>query len=289
MQSIKDGAYRLTSRSPNYVKAFGPLNGLRLLFQSERPRREDRSKIKSYRVPGYPAPFFLRDTVSDHAIFWQCIVRDQYAVPSEVHARWIDDEYARAVASGARPLIIDCGGNIGLSAAWFARRYPAADVHVIEPDANNLAMLRRNVAGFGGRVTAHHGGVWNHSGHLRIVNPEAGSSAFRVDLVSEASEGTVPVFTIDDICASASGRVPFIVKVDIEGAQKQLFDANPAWVGRATMIMLELDDWCMPWQGTSSSFFATASQHPFDYLLSGETICCIRAPAPLAVPRSHSA
>ena len=74
----------------------------------------------------------------------------------------------------------------------------------------------------------------------------------------------------------AGVNAPLIVKIDIEGAQAQLFSANTEWVARTRLISLELDDWLMPWQGTSRSFFSCISRYPFDYLIHGESIFCFR-------------
>mgnify|MGYP000930999581 CR=1 FL=1 len=88
--------------------------------------------------------------------------------------------------------------------------------------------------------------------------------------------GAIPAYTIDDLCALGGTTDPLIVKLDIEGAQAQLFASNTDWVGRTALITLELDDWLMPWQGTSRNFFSCLSRYPFDYLLGGESIFCFR-------------
>jgi hypothetical protein len=66
------------------------------------------------------------------------------------------------------------------------------------------------------------------------------------------------------------------VKIDIEGAQGKLFKSNTEWVTNSHLITLELDDWLMPWQGTSRAFFSCLSKYPFDYLLGQESIFCFR-------------
>lgn len=269
-------SYRRIAKVPNYLRAFGWADGMRLLLGVERGLPSKSQRIREYRVPGFPAPLCLRETISDHAIFWQCIVRRQYAVNEFPQSQRLGEDYRRAVAEGRRPLIIDCGGNIGLSAAWFANEYPQAVVFVIEPDAANLEMLKRNTHAFGGRVVVLHGGIWNKSTYLRVSNPTSGSAAFQVEETSEDAADALRAYTIEEVCQQANDARPFIVKVDIEGAQKQLFSGNPGWVSRANLIMLELDDWLMPWQGTSRPFFQAISEHPFDYLMSGETIFCFR-------------
>ena len=268
--------YRLIAKLPNYVRAFGILHGLRLLLSMELRISENRENCKLYQVPGYPCGIHLRQTISDHAIFWQCLVLRQYDISIFPQSEKIRARYRELVAEGARPVIVDCGGNIGLSALYLAHQFPEAVVVVVEPDEENFEVLRKNTSGLGSRVVSLLGGVWHHGGRLRIVNPESGSAAFRVESVGLDSLEGVDAYTIDDICRRVDAEAPLIAKIDVEGAQMQLFSENTDWVQRTSLIMLELDDWRLPWQGTSQSFFSCVSSYPFDYLLSGETIFCFR-------------
>ena len=220
---------------------------------------------------GYEAPVYLRDSVSDHAMFWQCLVRCQYDFRRFPQSERLFTRYREFVRQGERPLIIDCGGNIGLATLWLAKQFPEARVCTIEPETDNLEVLARNVRAFGDRVAVLKGGVWDKPGDLRIVNPEAGSASFRV-VADSAAADRIRAYTIDEICVMFGVEAPFIVKIDIEGAQANLFRSNTDWVRRTHLISLELDDWLLPWQGTSRAFFACIGQYPFDYLLGGENL-----------------
>ena len=269
--------YRLISKVPNYVRRFGFLHGLRLLVQIEKwgqlPQKSDR--VAAYKVPGYVSPIYLRNCVGDHAIFWQCLVMNQYDFSQFPQSQRLHERYSILVETGAAPVIIDCGGNIGLSAIWFAEQFPKATIYCIEPEQSNFLMLQRNVQRFDGRVVAVKGGIWSEPGTLDIVNPDSGPSAFRVQLQDKPStENTIRCYTINELLSEANTTEPLIVKIDIEGAQADLFSKNTSWVRSSNLIILELDDWQLPWQGTSRNFFKCLSSHPFDYLLGGESIFC---------------
>lgn len=269
--------YRLISKIPNYIRRFGVFDGLRLLVQIERltrlPQKSD--LVRAYKVPGHRSPIYLRSCVGDHAIFWQCLVMNQYDISKFPQSQRLNERYSDSVLAGTAPIIIDCGGNIGLSAIWFAEQFPKAKIFCIEPEESNFEMLERNIHRYDRRVVAIKGGVWSEPGTLNIVNPDAGPSAFRVQLQDKpTSADTIRCYTMDELCTEASTTEPFIVKIDIEGAQADLFSKNTDWVTRSNLIILELDDWQFPWQGTSRSFFKCLSSHPFDYLLSGESIFC---------------
>jgi FkbM family methyltransferase len=271
--------YKLAAKLPNYIRRFGAINGMRLLFQIEGlqqlPQKSER--VKQYFIPGFNPPIYIRDCIGDHAIFWQCLVMNQYDFSHFPQSERLNEKYNEIVSSERAPLIIDCGGNIGLSVIWFANKFPKAKIYVIEPDQANFEILKLNVSSFGDRVVIINGGIWNEAGYLRIINPEAGPSSYRVQLTNQSeTHNTIRCYTIDEICSMANINDPLIVKVDIEGSQKDLFAANTGWVNRTELITLELDDWLLPWQGTSRSFFKCLSQYSFDYLLNGESIFCFK-------------
>lgn len=265
---------KLLSRLPAYISTFGVLSGFKLAFQIERKHLTKSSDLKGYRVPGYSADIWLRETVSDHSIFWQCLVMQQYALDRFPHAARLDEYYHAELRAGRQPVIVDCGGNIGLASLWFANRFPLARIVVVEPDSDNFAVLQRNLAHLRDRVRMVRGGVWPESGWLRIRNPESGSAAFQVERANERDPDAMRACTIDELCELGGGGGVLVVKIDIEGAQAQLFQRNTRWVSRVHLVTLELDDWLMPWQGTSRSFFSCLSQYPFEYLLGGESIFC---------------
>ena len=259
-----------------FIQRFGVFHGLRLLFAIEKqlPRRS--SAVNAYEVPGYQAPIHLRECVADHATFKQCIVQAQYDFRHMPHSTRLFETYNRLIERGETPVIIDCGGNIGLATRWFARAFPEARIAVVEPEADNFDVLTENTAHLGTRVVRFPGAIWHRPAKLRISNPEAGSAAFRVEELPLSDGDGIRAYTIDEICEQLGTTSPLIVKLDIEGAQSSLFADNTGWVASAHLIVLELDDWLYPWQGTSRNFFSCLSRHPFEYLWHGESIFCFR-------------
>lgn len=262
--------------SPNFVKQFGVRKGLSLLLQivKDLPRVSDR--VQAYEIPGYPGKVSLRETIADHATFKQCLVTNQYDFLDLPQAERLQETYLKTLERGEKPLIIDGGANIGLATIWFARHFPKALIVAIEPDTNNFALLRQNTQHLGDRVLLINGGIWHRTTRVGIINPNSGAAAFRVGELPEGSSDGVPAYSMDDICERVGNRSPLIVKLDIEGSQAHLFSNNTDWVSRTDLITLELDDWLLPWQGTSRNFFSCLSKYPFDYLLHKESIFCFR-------------
>lgn len=280
---------RQIAKFPNYYRAFGMWHGPRLLLQIERHLGVHPANIRPHTVPGFEAPIWLRDSVPDHAIFWQVMVMRQYDLAEFHQTARLRSAYDAMIREGRRPVIIDCGGNIGLSAIWFARHFPDAVIYVLEPESRNFEILSRNVASFADRIQALQGGVWNESGLLTIRNPDAGSAAFRVDAIDQACPEAIRAYSISEVLEIAADDEALIVKLDIEGSQKALFSSHTDWVGRSHLIILELDDWLFPWEGTSRPFFSCLSRYAFDYLMRGENIFCFQVAAGLTTtPKSIS-
>lgn len=263
-------------RAPGYIRNFGFWGGLRLLFTVEKNLTRFSENIRTYKVPGYRHPFYLRDSVADHATFRQCLVMQQYNFQTFPQNERLMRYYHESIARNETPLIIDCGGNVGLATRWFAERFREACIVVIEPDTENFELLTKNTKELGAQVVRLQGGIWDRPAKLVITNPEAGAAAFQVKEIDVNSDSGIRAYTISEICEMHDATAPFIVKLDIEGAQSTLFRSNTDWVKNTPLITLELDDWLLPWSGCNRSFFSCVSQYPADYLLKDESIFYFR-------------
>jgi FkbM family methyltransferase len=275
MRGTIDLLTRFVFRLPNYVSAFGLWHGVRLMLQLEPGMVHNGTKQDMFNVPGYP-PIVLRNSVSDRSIFWQCLVTQQYRLDKTAHGATITDRYRSILLSGKVPLVIDAGANIGLSSLYFNRLFPESRIACIEPDTTNIELLKKNTTALAGHVDVLPGAVWDRQEDLRILDPAVGSAAIEVSTSSSAKGSAVTVFTIGEILARYSGHQPFILKLDIEGAQEFLFRSNTDWINSFDVVILELDDWQFPWRGTGRNFFRAMSRYDFDYVIRGESIFCFR-------------
>jgi FkbM family methyltransferase len=255
-------------RLPNFLKVFGPVSGL-LRY------------CRVYLVPQNGRLFslnlgetqlWLRRTLGDISIFFQIFVKREYETRQWPQNKKLGDRYKAILASGHVPVIVDAGANIGLSALWFAARYPEAKIYAVEPDDANKDMLTRNVAG-NPMIVPLHGAIWDRPSRLKIENPEAGSASFRVI----EGEGSLRAFSVPEILAMEERGELFIVKIDIEGGEASLFRSNTGWVKDPALIVIELHDWKYPGDGTSQTFLQTIASASVDFLAWGENFFCFKA------------
>ena len=85
--------------------------------------------------------------------------------------------------------------------------------------------------------------------------------------------------TVPEILAqypSPAGYRPFIVKIDIEGFESDLFAENTDWVNDFPVLIIEMHDWLFPGQRTSSNFLKTIARLDRDFVYLGENVFSIR-------------
>lgn len=264
-------------RLPNFIKRFGLVHGLRLGLGLGAASTDPASAERAVKVPGLARPVWMRPIRSDYSIFWQCLVQGQYDFGRFPQAAELMRRARAMEAEGARPVIIDGGGNIGYAMLTFARDYPFAHVVSVEPDDDNIRVLRRNAESLPqDKVTPVHGAVASRAGHSRVIAHERGSAGLMTEFCDADAPGAVRAYTISELVDLVPGGRPWIVKLDIEGAQNELFSANLDWIGQTDLIVLEPDDWAFAWSCSTVNFFRALAAHRFDYLLDGELILCFR-------------
>src|SRR5262249_53091106 len=182
-----------------------------------------RPEMVRVRVPGHAASFMLRRWSSDLAVFETVFVAKELEPQRALEPR----------------MIIDGGANIGLSTAFYARRFPHARVIAVEPSEENLALLRVNCAGLD-NVEVVSGGLWSGPGYLRIANPEDAAWALRCEPAHAGSIGAFPAYSIDEILDRAPVAHCDLLKLDIEGAEEQVFAAADSWLSRVGAILVEI-------------------------------------------------
>ncbi len=74
----------------------------------------------------------------------------------------------------------------------------------------------------------------------------------------------------------SGGYFPFIVKIDIEGFESELFSGNTDWINEFPVLIIEMHDWLFPGQRTSTNFLKTISQLDRDFVYLGENVFSIR-------------
>lgn len=246
------------------VRSFGP----RFMFRHLGRLAKD--KMTTVRVPGIGI-VYIRAGESDVAAVRQIFgeLEHDLSWPPEVGQR-IGARYKEILAAGGKPIVVDAGANIGAASLWFGYKYPCARIVAVEPDAGNAAVLRRNIG--------------ERPNHV-LVEAAIGAEAGFVELLGEGlgwaiqtrrADRGLPIVTIDDALAASGGDTPFIVKIDIEGFERDLFSSTTDWIERTYVVIIEPHDWMLPGQLSSRTFQQAMGQHPFELFMRGENLIYVR-------------
>lgn len=213
-------------------------------------------KIVGYSLKKFNHKIFLRDGTSDYAIFRQIFIEKQY-----------DCDF-----KGEPKVIIDCGANIGFASIFFAQKYPSAQIIAIEPEQSNFKMLQLNTQNFQ-NIHCLNNGLWYKKANLEVhEGQESGMWNFVVKEVDYQNENTIQAYSLTDIMEMYKLDHVDILKIDIEGSEKEVFENDHEWLAKTDLVIIELHDRMR--NGTAKTFFEAID--PFDYCLNikGENIFC---------------
>ena len=199
--------------------------------------------------------------------------KNDYDVSFLARANDISDKYNKILAQGKTPLIIDCGANIGLASRYFAQCYPEARIVAIEPDGANIEMAKKHCESFV-NVDLRCAAIGADAGFAEITNMDAGSNAFQVKRSTQAG-GNVEVVTIDHLLDENVDTELFMVKIDIEGFERDLFAKNTDWLKDCYLLIIELHDWMLPKSGSSNAFLRAVSKEARDFVYRRENVFSI--------------
>lgn len=140
--------------------------------------------------------------------------------------------------------LIDAGSNIGLTSIYFLETYKKIKIVAIEPEDNNFKSLEYNLSNFNNVIKVK-AGIWSRDAKLKIVNDFRDKSdwAFRVEESNDSD--SLEAFSLNTIAKTYEIDIIDILKIDIEGSEKELFtssNTNLDFLYRTKCIAIEIHD-----------------------------------------------
>lgn len=233
-------------------KRFGFLSGLHIFYQLMH------GKKAGFKIKGYPHKLYRRPGNNyDKFTFKEIFLNLDYDYDYTFDAKHI----------------IDAGANIGYSAVYFANRFPEAKIICLEPDDANFELLQKNTEKYA-NITIVKKALWYANAPISIVNPEAGDRGFMVGDDSSSST-TLDGITVESLMNEQGIPQIDIFKIDIEGAEKEVFNNSPdEWLTKTSFMFVELHDRMK--EGTSKAVFKAVSNHDFMFDMKGENLIFYR-------------
>lgn len=215
---------------------------------------------------------YRHDSLGDQGVIKQIFIDQDYDLkrfPSHVN---VLINYMNRSGS-KKNLIIDAGANIGASCVFFNNYFLNPFVFAIEPDQQNYNLLVENTLPYKDQ-TNFHGAIASFDGFLSLFDPGHSDWGFRTKKDTQDFENTikVPCISPSSILKKYEEQQPLVFKIDIEGAESELFSQDTDWIDLFPLIIIELHDWMLPFSGSSHSFLKSISKFDFDILHHGENI-----------------
>ncbi|HWV98970.1 MAG TPA: FkbM family methyltransferase [Candidatus Acidoferrum sp.] len=176
----------------------------------------------------FPAvmPFYYRPGTTDLLVLEQVFLDREYHI--------------EPIAPESIEYIVDLGSNIGVTAMFWAQRYPNARMVLVEPDPDNFELLHRNTAAFQHRCTLLNAAVSDRRGVAGFFRSEReyGHSILRTD--DCVAEIEVKTLTMSDVLSE--GRFPRVdlLKMDIEGGESLVMPTIGTWKYAPRYLIAEL-------------------------------------------------
>lgn len=204
---------------PGLQPLFRELNGYTDLIEKQVSIKRINAQLLqfSFQMNAKPFTINIRRKSSDVGVFISVILNQEY--------RAVVDHFlqsGRAVKN-----IIDAGANIGCTSLYLAAYFPDALILAIEPDAQNAGMCKKNCElNKLEQVSILQHALWINTNKLSLDNSFRDGMEWSVSVNETNGSSTRQVggITLDALKTQFNNERIDILKIDIEGGEKKLFE-----------------------------------------------------------------
>ena len=208
--------------------------------------------------------------MADQTIYLRTATTDVYVAASCL----ISKEFAGFKCDNPS-VIINAGAHIGIASVWFAQKYPNAKIIAIEPDRDNYEMMRRNAENYKNVITIH-AALWSSRGKRELLDRQTGTWGYTIadtENVTKSTGQMVDCVSIPSLMDEYNFKFIDLLKLDIEGSEKEVLESSSAWMKNVGAIMIELHDRIA--MGCSRAFYLAARDFKH-YEMHGENVIAYR-------------
>jgi FkbM family methyltransferase len=177
-----------------------------------------------------------------------------------------------------RPLVLDCGSNIGMSILFFKKLYPKARITGFEPDPATFEKLRTNIDHNSLQdVTLHQCALSNETGTIDFYHSKQVEGNLMMSVRSERLNGTEKIAVPAQRLSSFINEEIDLLKMDIEGAEELVLPELAA-SGKFRMVRqihLEYHHHVVRNTDSLSAVFRLLEDHGFGYQLRVNARMCM--------------
>jgi FkbM family methyltransferase len=114
-------------------------------------------------------------------------------------------------------------------------------------------------------------GLWSTSASLVVRDLGLGDNGFVVEEADPSTPGSLRAVSISDIMQQQQWDSIDLLKLDVEGAEKEIFSSNTeSWLPKTRVLVIELHDEMK--KGASKAVFAALNKYDFSFSPAGENV-----------------
>lgn len=227
-------------------------------------------KLKIRKSPAVRLPLYgridIRPNTADYHVFRQVFVEKQYQFPYRMYFKGTPDIY-------------DLGAHIGMFSLFIRMVFINSKIVAVEPDPGNVHFLRMN--------TREHKNISVWEGAVisdKVRNPKVyyfqGKDNWDGQVVADYSFGGKEVrgYKMKDLL---TGSTDAIVKMDVEGMEREIFQGDTSWLQHVALLIIELHDRIVPGCGNAVAEavvkeWGGGDQGGYEMIENGENLFIIR-------------
>ncbi len=218
------------------------------LLQAHYLRRKFTIKVK------YASqPIVVRGRTSDVTVFYEIFALRIYKIPkTEIMS------------------VIDLGANVGYASIYFSHFCPNARIIAVEPEHSNYQSLAENTQNIK-NIACVHAAIWPEETQLTLQNPSAPNWSFHYEEAVKTSSGPViKTETLPGLMKKYDLKRINLLKIDIEGAEKNLFASNTDWLQHVDYLQIEIHS-----DEAKKIVFNALKPYPHTYIHDGFNNYCV--------------
>ncbi|MEZ8195316.1 FkbM family methyltransferase [Vibrio cortegadensis] len=194
------------------------------------------SELFSIKLDYLEHPLSLRLLGSDVPTFKKIFIEQEYDFHTNIPPK----------------VIVDAGANVGFTSVYLANKFPECKIISIEPEAENFEVLKLNTKPYK-NIVAIQAALWNENKKINLVDPGKGSWGFTAEDSDDNDADLIDAVTVDYLLEHYKLGHIDILKIDIEGSEKEVFDDTSKWLSNVNSIVIELHERMK--QGCNRSFY----------------------------------
>jgi len=219
--------YSITGSLNSFLTLVADSRKLRLSKSSPDLRSNDVKKNINLKLKNGVRKLYYRVYSGDLDIFYEVFYRDAYAMGGK--------------PLPPDPVIIDIGANIGIASLYLLNEYPGAKCVLVEPDPENIELLKKNLEEEirTAKVEVVQSAIMDYDGTIGFRTEQLKFNSH----VEDSEEGLqVESMTISSLLSKFSIDQVDLMKIDVEGAEKFIFNSNYEWLLRVRNLFIEIHD-----------------------------------------------